>query len=106
MNTELNALEGMKDTLVKDLKGVVVNADHLLKEAASSTSEGFAAACDKIEGALDDAKSSLDHARVSVSRQVCHGADATCEYLGDNPWKVLGVVAAVGLVIGFLYSRR
>lgn len=106
MNTELNMLEGMKDTLVKDLKGVVVNADHLLKEAASSTNEGFAAACDKIEGALDDAKSSFNHARVSVSRKVRHGADATCDYVGENPWKVVGVVAAVGLLVGLLYRRR
>lgn len=110
MNTELNAshgtVEGKKEALVKDLKSVAGDANDLLKEVASSTAEGFAAARTKIEGKLGEARSRLDNARIAVTEKARGAADATQEYVKENPWKVLGVAAAAGLIIGFLLSRR
>lgn len=110
MNTELNAshgtVEGKKEKLVKDLKGVVGDADDLMREVASSTAGELAAARTKIEGKLDEAKSRLGDARIAVTEKARVAADATNEYVRENPWKILGVAAAAGLVIGFLLSRR
>ena len=33
-------------------------------------------------------------------------ADATEEYVRDNPWQSVGIAAGVGLLIGLLLSRR
>ena len=44
----------------------------------------------------------LDEAE-TVGRQV--SADVE-EYVQDNPWKVIGIVALAGLVIGALIARR
>jgi len=33
-------------------------------------------------------------------------ADATEEYVRDNPWQSVGVAAGVGLLIGLLIARR
>ena len=33
-------------------------------------------------------------------------ADATEEYVRDNPWRSVGVAAGVGLLLGLLISRR
>lgn len=110
MNTELNAsdgtVEGKKERLVKDLKSVVTDADGLLKEVANSTAEEFAVARTKIEGKLGEARSRLDDARIAVTEKAKSAADATHEYVRENPWKALGVAAAAGLIIGFLLSRR
>lgn len=110
MNTELNAshgtVEGKKEKLVKDIKGVVGDADDLMREVASSTAGELAAARTKIEGKLDEAKSRLGDARIAVTEKARVAADATNEYVRENPWKILGVAAAAGLVIGFLLSRR
>lgn len=76
-----------------------------LKEMANFTAEEFAAALTEIEGRLGEARSRLGQARSVVTQKAKGAADATQEYVSDNPWKVLGVVA-VGLIIGILLSRR
>ncbi len=55
---------------------------------------------------LGDARSSLHEARMAVSEKARVAARATDGYVKANPWKVLGVVAAAGLVAGFIARRR
>lgn len=110
MTTELTRghgpFEGTKEALVKDLKGVVGDADELLKEVTHSTTEQLAAARTRIEAKLCEARSGLHDARVAVTQKARYAASATDEYARDNPWKLLAVAAAAGVVIGFLLSRR
>ena len=106
MTTELNAIEGTKEKLVRDLRVVVADGDDLLKEVANSTAGQLAAARTKVEARLGEARSGLDDARIAVTGWATDAADATHEYVRENPWKVLGVAGAAGLVIGFILSRR
>lgn len=99
-------VEDMKDKLVRDLKSVGADVDDLLKEVANSTTEEFAAVRTRIEGRLDEVKSRLDHSRLAVSERARHTVDATQEYVVENPWRVLGLAAVAGLIIGILVSRR
>lgn len=92
--------------LVSDLKGVVADTDDLLRDVVNSTTEEFAAARARIEARLRDARSRLDDARISVTRKACATADLTQEYVADNPWKVIGVAAAAGLIAALILSRR
>jgi ElaB/YqjD/DUF883 family membrane-anchored ribosome-binding protein len=108
MATELlnnqSALGSKKDKLVTDLKGVVADADDLLKEVANSTTEEFVAAREKIEAKLSDTIASLRVARINATRNIHHAADASCDYVRDNPWKVIGIAAA-GLAAALIVSR-
>ena len=110
MTTELTArpgsLEGTKNKLVTDLRGVVDDADHLLKEVASSTAAEFSAARSSIGARLADAKYRLDDARAAITDRARIVTEVTQEYVQENPWKVLGVTAAVALLVGVLLSRR
>ena len=111
MTTELLARYGTvarsKQNLVKDLKGVVDDADQLLKDVANSTSDEFAGALTTVEARLGEARSRLDDARSVVTQQVRHAAGLTQEYVSDNPWKLIGfAAAAAGLLTAFLFSRR
>ena len=110
MNTELitrhGNVEGTKDKLVKELRTVVDDADYLLQEVANSTAEEFAAARTKIGAKLTEARSRLDEARIAVTDKARHTADVTHEYMMDNPWKVVGFAAVIGLIIGVLARRR
>ncbi len=110
MTTELTAThgiaEGKKERLVKDLKGVVADANELLKEMAGSTAEGFAAARTKAEGKLGEVRARLDNARTAAKERAKAVAGATDDYVKENPWKVLGGAAVAGLVIGLLLRRR
>lgn len=110
MTTELTishqAVEARKQTLVKDLKGVVSDADALLKEVANATAEEFAAARSTLENKLNEARSRLHDARILATQKACSAADATQAYVMDNPLKIVGVVAALGLLAAFLINRR
>ena len=109
MTNELTAPQGSiacaKDALVKDLKSVVGDADALMKEVANATTEEFSAMYTRIEGKLDRARSSLDDARFAVTGRARAAADATQDYVMENPWKSAGI-AAIGLFVGFLLSRK
>ena len=108
MNTELSANQGAvaikKDKLVADLKGVVIDADDLLKEVANSTTEEFAAARAKIEAKLAETITTLRAAKTQATRSVCCAADASCEYVRENPWKIVGI-AAVSVLTAIIVSR-
>lgn len=110
MNTEVKAnhgtVEGMTDKLVQDLKTVVGDGNDLMKGLAHSTVQEFAATRTKISGKLDEARSRLDGARTAVAERASGAADATHDYVVGNPWKVLAVVMAAGLLIGAFFSRR
>lgn len=100
------AVEVKKDRLVKDLKGVVVDTDALLQEVVNSTAEEFSAARARIEQQLREARSRLDAARIAVARKAVDAAEATQEYVCENPWKAIGIPAVAALVAYLLLSHR
>jgi ElaB/YqjD/DUF883 family membrane-anchored ribosome-binding protein len=55
------------------------------------------------QGILKDAASNVQALASKKYRQATDSVDA---YVGHNPWKVVGVSAALGLLIGFLTARR
>ena len=104
--TNRGSIEGSKNALMKDLKTVAGDVDSVLKEIANASTEEFAAARTRMEAKLGAARSSLDEARMAMADRAKHAADVTQKYVSDNPWKALGVMAAAGLIIGVLSSRR
>ncbi|NJA87948.1 DUF883 family protein [Rhodocyclus tenuis] len=99
-------VDSKKAKLLGDLQGVVADADALLREVANAGADEFGALGASIEQRLDDARLRLDEARHAVVHKTRHAAAATQEFVVDNPWTVLGVAAAAGVVIGALLSRR
>jgi ElaB/YqjD/DUF883 family membrane-anchored ribosome-binding protein len=110
MSTELSArhgnLEIRKQTLVKDLKDVVVDSESLLRELASTGGDEIAAALNRVEAKLGEGKSRIDEARLAIAQQAGAALDVTEAYVKENPWKVLAVAAAAGLLTAVLVSRR
>jgi ElaB/YqjD/DUF883 family membrane-anchored ribosome-binding protein len=99
-------LEDNKNALIKDLKGVVGDADKLLHQLVNSSTEEFSSARSKIESALSDSRAKLHDAGMAVSNKACLAADASKKYVVENPWKTVGLIAGFGLIIGILSQRR
>ena len=110
MTTELTlsqgSVQGSKEKLVNDLKRVVVDADGLLKEVVGSSADQLAAAGSRFKTRLGEARSRLDDARLAAKSKACSAAEATQDYVRDNPMKIIGVAALAGLLAAFLLSRR
>lgn len=110
MSTESNTIptsgESRKDSLVKDLKGVVVGADELITDMANSTAEGYAAARSTVQGAVGEVRSRYDDARRRALHQARCATEATQTYMRDKPWHVLAGAAVLGFLAGVFINRR
>ena len=102
---EAEAEQIIKGKLMKDLRAVVAGAEELLKATADQTGERIAAARGKAEESLKAAKVRLDEQEAAVMRKTKAAAKATENYVRDNPWKAMGIVAVAGLVLGILAKR-
>jgi len=95
-----------KKRLMEDVRVVVVDVEALLKETANQTGELIVAARTKASESLHAAKARLAEARASVVEKAKVTAKTTDGYVHDNPWRFMGIAAALGLALGVLISRR
>ena len=98
--------QGSKEMLKRDLRRVVDDADDLINALATASVEDFADIRERARQKLDRARVKLDDTQQTVSRNVYAAADATRIYVKDNPWRVAGIAAAVGLLTAVLLSYR
>jgi ElaB/YqjD/DUF883 family membrane-anchored ribosome-binding protein len=106
LTTNFGSVEAKKDVLVKDIKAVVGDADVLLRGIAGATADSYAATRAKVEGKLSDAKTRFEETRTQIAERAQGIVDTGQAYVKGNPWKVAGATATIGLVIGYLLSRR
>lgn len=92
--------------LITDFKAVVADAEALLAATANQGGEKVAEIRSKVESSLMNAKARMAEAQVALIAKTKEAAKATDEYVHENPWKAVGLAAAVGVVIGLLISRR
>ncbi len=92
--------------LVADLNVVLSDVDALIRATASQRGAEIvkvrAKASDTVE-AMKARMADAEVAFVNKGRQVSRMAD---DYVRENPWRNLGIVAGVGLLIGLLIGRR
>lgn len=94
------------ERLVEDLKTVMNDAEALIKATSAQTGEKIQEVRARAEESLRQAKVRLTAAEEEALRRARELADATEEYVRDNPWQSVGIAAGIGLVLGILISRR
>lgn len=103
---ETESEKGATRRLTQNLKAVVADVEELLKATADQTGERIAAARAKAEESLRTAKGRLAEEEAAVMAKTKAAAKATEDYARANPWKAMGITAAVGFVLGILVARR
>jgi ElaB/YqjD/DUF883 family membrane-anchored ribosome-binding protein len=94
-----------RDQLMRDLKNVVSDAETWLR-GSNLTGEDLKAAKAKFERTLVNAKDGIIRMEEAVVEKTKATAKATDVYVTENPWKAIGISAAVGVLVGALISRR
>jgi ElaB/YqjD/DUF883 family membrane-anchored ribosome-binding protein len=97
---------GARDQLLSDLKTVIQDAEAWLRHSGSLTGEELKAAKAKFERTIVKAKDDIIRLEEAVVEKTKIAAKATDEYVQENPWKSVGIGAAVGVVIGMLIARK
>ena len=98
--------DNAKARLTHDLKALVSGAEDLLKVTAANAGAEYASVKQKLERNLVSARDQLEHLEHAAVLNAKHAARVTDNYVHDNPWRSIGVGAALGLVIGVLIGRR
>lgn len=107
MNTEVTPNNRVTtDQLVADLKTVMRDAEALLKATSTQTGERIQEVRARAEESLKQARTRLNELEEEARRRAQEMANATEEYVRENPWQSVGIAAGVGLLLGLLLSRR
>lgn len=94
------------DKLMEELRLMVVDAEALLTATANQTGEGAATARAHIQKSLSAVKGRLVEAETVLIDRTREAANATDQYVHDNPWKAIGISACAGVIVGMLVARR
>ncbi len=95
-----------KEKLVSDLKVVIADTAELLRATTDVAGEKMGELRERLGVRLRDAKDrvvDLEHAMIDKTKAA---ARATDDFVHDQPWKAVGVAAALGLALGVLIGRR
>ena len=95
-----------KEKLVSDLKVVISDTEELLRATAGAAGEKVSDLRERLAVRLRDAKERIVDLEVALVDKTKAAARATDDFVHEEPWKAVGVAAAVGLALGVLIGRR
>jgi ElaB/YqjD/DUF883 family membrane-anchored ribosome-binding protein len=83
-----------------DLRNTVNDAGDMLEDAAEQGRSGLRGVQERASRAFDDARERLASTHSQVRRSARHAAEATDDYVNEQPWRALGLGAAAGVLLG------
>jgi ElaB/YqjD/DUF883 family membrane-anchored ribosome-binding protein len=92
--------------IARDIQNVVTDAQELLKTVQSEGGNKLNDVKAKVQEQLDSAKQMLGQLQATVTDGAKVAADTTDAYVRSNPWRAVGISAALGALIGYLAARR
>src|SRR4029434_6807856 len=95
-------LMNAKNQLTSDFNALVSDAEAFLKSTASYSGEAVTDARMRFQDTLNYFKGRIGDTQPAAMAKFDRAATATHTYVHDNPWKVVGIAAAIGLLVGIL----
>ena len=106
----MSEMETSRRGLIEDFSAIVEDAEKMLRTLAASGAEKGSALRASAEQNLAAARERLRELQGDAIERGKLAAKATDEYVHENPWQSIGVVAAVaalaGFVAGLMMNRR
>ena len=98
----MSEMETSRRGLIDDFNAGVEDAEKLLRALAASGAEKGTALRASAEQNLAAARERLKALQGDAVERGRQAAKATDEYVHENPWQSIGVVAAVAALVGFV----
>ncbi|RAU19520.1 hypothetical protein DN062_00035 [Nitrincola tibetensis] len=93
-------------SLSNEFSNIIKDFESLLKEADTLGGEEFADVKEKLLSRLTSAKKEMTKRGLDMADKVHETSAEVSEKICDEPWKAVGTAAVVGLLIGYLFTRR
>jgi ElaB/YqjD/DUF883 family membrane-anchored ribosome-binding protein len=95
-----------RERLMNELKSVIGDVEHWLRDAREHGTDGIGDAKSQFEETLRTAKTDLLKLEDSMLARSRVAAQQANVYVKDNPWKAVGLGAALGVIAGMLIARK
>jgi ElaB/YqjD/DUF883 family membrane-anchored ribosome-binding protein len=95
-----------RESLLDDFSAMLTEAEDLLRRAGNETGERAKDLRAQVEAKLLAAKLRLQELEGEAVDRARAAARYTDDYVHDNPWRSIGVAAAVGFLVGLMINRR
>jgi ElaB/YqjD/DUF883 family membrane-anchored ribosome-binding protein len=92
--------------LMDDLRNVVADAEALLAATAHDASDRAREARSRTSDSLEQARKRLEDLESEIKARATAAADEADAFVRGNPWRAVGIAAAVGVLVGVLLGRR
>ncbi|MNJ96041.1 hypothetical protein D3C87_137590 [compost metagenome] len=99
-------MESKVDDISKDLKALSKDTKDLAREAKSQALEKTGELSKKYVEFLDSAIAAAKEVPTVAVKKTKEIASTTDDYVTHNPWRAVTISAGLGLVLGFLFSRK
>lgn len=90
----------VKQNTHEELQAFLADVEDLVKRVANISDADIARARVKVANALNDMRRVAGDTADNLRDRARVALDATNEYVRDRPWTVVGLAAAVGLIVG------
>lgn len=104
-DAKLQAAKG-NDKIRSELRDFVADVEDLVKRLAHVTDADVTRVRVKVEDALSNARQTVEQTANSVRDRTNAAASASDNYVHSRPWTAMGIAAAIGVLLGFIVSRR
>lgn len=103
---KIDASSAKPNGISSEFKHFLSDIEDLVAQATSLTGEDLSKVKRTLSTRIDAAKHSLEDLSGNVAQKAKASATATNEYVHQQPWVAIGAGAAIGLLVGYLVSRR
>jgi len=93
-------MDRQKDRVAFDMKELIAAIEELLTSTASYTGAEIEAARARLTQQLEIAKDDALRWKSLAREKVRHASECTDEYAHTHPWRLVGVAAAAGVIVG------
>jgi ElaB/YqjD/DUF883 family membrane-anchored ribosome-binding protein len=92
--------------LSREFRNFVADIETLLKETAELTGDELSEAREKLQERVAEARESVVDISSDLARKARKTVARANREVHEEPWKAIGTGAAIGLLLGLLFSRR
>ncbi len=101
-----NRADGSLSGAPLEFHNFLADIEDLIKATTSLTGEDLMRAKAKLAERVAIAKKSVEAMSGAIIHRTRKTAEVTNNYVHEQPWKAVGIGAAVGVLLGFVLARR
>ncbi len=95
-----------RDSLARNLRAALDDAEELVRLTAEQAGEQVAAARARARQSLAQARAELERVQAEAAQRTRMAARDVDDYVHSNPWQAIALAGVISAVIGVLVSRR